>query len=410
MKHKRKKGFTLIELLAVIVILAIILIIAIPAIGNIIKNSKENTYMETTKMLEEASKLYIAKNPDKVPKNIGDTTEVSIKNLLDNNLLDSVPKDARTGQSLDTNSIITITKIGDKSYTYEYNKETVQVLLTSKFASNVGSEGIYELKNNGASNEAYFFSGVNPNNWIEFGESGGEPLMWRIIKNNEEGIKIIYEGVRTVDNSIPIQNGRITIAGSTSFRWNDNGFNKWEDATLKTQLATWYNSIDVDEKNIYPIKWCSGASGQFTGFSTTPVSITHFMATECVDATYPAFGTFFGKTADVTGYGMIRVSDYLSTTSSNICTGSYYYLENYNRDCGVTNGVSTNFLYKSSYSWWTQIAWGSTSTNAWSIRSTGEANTASTTAFIYVRPVLNLKSDIIYKNGAGTLASPYIVE
>ncbi|HWL13758.1 MAG TPA: prepilin-type N-terminal cleavage/methylation domain-containing protein, partial [Ureibacillus sp.] len=37
---KNEKGLTLIELLAVIVILAIVAAIAVPAIGNIIENSK----------------------------------------------------------------------------------------------------------------------------------------------------------------------------------------------------------------------------------------------------------------------------------------------------------------------------------------------------------------------------------
>lgn len=46
-----KRAFTLIELLAVIVILAIILIIAIPAVGKIIKNTKEDTFVSDAKMV-----------------------------------------------------------------------------------------------------------------------------------------------------------------------------------------------------------------------------------------------------------------------------------------------------------------------------------------------------------------------
>lgn len=59
---KSEKGFTLIELLAVIVILAIIAAIAIPAIGNIIKNSRIDAIKSDATQVLEAAKLYEASN------------------------------------------------------------------------------------------------------------------------------------------------------------------------------------------------------------------------------------------------------------------------------------------------------------------------------------------------------------
>ncbi|KHD86885.1 prepilin-type N-terminal cleavage/methylation domain-containing protein [Bacillus ginsengihumi] len=61
---KSEKGFTLIELLAVIVILAIIAAIAIPAIGNIIKNSRIDAIKSDATQVLEAAKLYEASNND----------------------------------------------------------------------------------------------------------------------------------------------------------------------------------------------------------------------------------------------------------------------------------------------------------------------------------------------------------
>ena len=57
-KLGNEKGMTLIELLAVIVILAIIAAIAIPAIGNIIENSRHNAARADVQMVLSSANLY----------------------------------------------------------------------------------------------------------------------------------------------------------------------------------------------------------------------------------------------------------------------------------------------------------------------------------------------------------------
>jgi type IV pilus assembly protein PilA len=54
---KNQKGLTLIELLAVIVILGIIAAIAVPAIGNVIANSKEKAYYAEALNVISAAKI-----------------------------------------------------------------------------------------------------------------------------------------------------------------------------------------------------------------------------------------------------------------------------------------------------------------------------------------------------------------
>jgi type IV pilus assembly protein PilA len=71
-KLKDQKGLTLIELLAVIVILAIIAAIAIPAIGNIIENSRYSAVKSDALNSLSAANIYFAENPEKTEVLISD--------------------------------------------------------------------------------------------------------------------------------------------------------------------------------------------------------------------------------------------------------------------------------------------------------------------------------------------------
>ena len=71
-KLKEQKGLTLIELLAVIVILAIIAAIAIPAIGNIIDNSRVGTMKADNLNAIAAAELFLIDNPNEQTVELAD--------------------------------------------------------------------------------------------------------------------------------------------------------------------------------------------------------------------------------------------------------------------------------------------------------------------------------------------------
>lgn len=86
---RKEDGFTLVELLAVIVILGIILAIAIPAIGNVIENSRNKAAEQDVLLIVDAARLYV------VGENLESDTEadiagITVKELIDKGYLENV--------------------------------------------------------------------------------------------------------------------------------------------------------------------------------------------------------------------------------------------------------------------------------------------------------------------------------
>ncbi|MGB2993968.1 MAG: prepilin-type N-terminal cleavage/methylation domain-containing protein [Paenisporosarcina sp.] len=122
-KLKDQKGLTLIELLAVIVILAIIAAIAIPAIGNIIENSRYSAVKSDAVNALSAANIYFTENSSE--------TTVLVSKLKTDKYLDSIGKlkgsetIAKPAAGVSTGNTITslttgggITYSGSKSVTF----------------------------------------------------------------------------------------------------------------------------------------------------------------------------------------------------------------------------------------------------------------------------------------------------
>ena len=107
-KLNNEKGMTLIELLAVIVIIAIIAAIAIPAIGNIIENSRVGTMKSDNLNAIAAAELYLLDNPTE--------TEVELTDIAGSPAAGSVA--AVAGQYMDDRGSLT-------SFTYKKADKTV---------------------------------------------------------------------------------------------------------------------------------------------------------------------------------------------------------------------------------------------------------------------------------------------
>ena len=81
---RREDGFTLVELLAVIVILGVILAIAIPAIGNVISDSRGKAIEADKALVEDAARLYVVTKEIEPPATIRVQADLVANGFLDN--------------------------------------------------------------------------------------------------------------------------------------------------------------------------------------------------------------------------------------------------------------------------------------------------------------------------------------
>lgn len=111
------KGFTLIELLAVVTLIALLSVLAIPNITKNINNKKNEISEINKKIIENATDIYIEKNPSRYIHTYeanGSTYCIPIQSLINDDILETPIKD-ENGNEIDYSKIVKAT------YSHLYN-------------------------------------------------------------------------------------------------------------------------------------------------------------------------------------------------------------------------------------------------------------------------------------------------
>ncbi len=138
-------------------------------------------------------------------------------------------------------TVTPLTKKGTKCYLYFDEKASAgdTILAASK------PQGQTTDWTNNGQGVTYYYTGANPNNWVQFGE-----FWWRIIRINGDGsIRMIYQG--TSANTT----GTGTQIGTSAFNSSDNRsyyvglvhdgssqHGSGQNSTIMNTLNTWYNN------------------------------------------------------------------------------------------------------------------------------------------------------------------------
>ena len=314
-------------------------------------------------------------------------------------------------------------------------KESATDTLIAKFDS--------ETKTNGVSTSGLFidntsdvnlrYTGANPNNYVEFANTGE---LWRII-----GVFNVKDSTGKIERKIKL----VRNESLGSYSWdatgnNDYGFNNWTEADLKNELNGDYldTTLTANKNNWYNSYWDSSTNKPVlrqTGvFDYTKVIKSNYqnMISESVwniggnsytdSAPYTLNllsqynkerGTITyqnSRPTDWTGkVGLIYASDYGYASTNSECRENLRAGVTYeNGSWDYTNGKckTDNWLFKNSW-YWTLSPCSGYSNNVFYVDGGGDVGDNGAYPSNSVFPAVFLKSDILIASGTGEKESPY---
>ena len=300
---------------------------------------------------------------------------------------------------------------------------------TTPFTTNTINTLYKALENN---IDVYYFAGQDTentpiNNWVKFGKnSSNQDLYWRIIRTNSDGgIRLLYSGnnhntdvgyitpfnYNTVSND-PLYVGYMygTSGSLESNRLNTN------NSIVKNQIDSWYELLLLDKYDKYISKsaiYCNDRSLGAQQTYSTSSDFYYASYSRLLTNVYPTYNCVhisdkFTVDSSV-GNGKLTYPTALMTADEIAFAGGVTYKNN--ASAWYTINSEGNSI-TGEYYWWTMTPHSFDSINAFNfmitnIGSIGEFDVSYYDNRMAIRPVISLKSDVLWLSGNGTAESPY---
>ncbi len=294
--------------------------------------------------------------------------------------------------------------------------------------NSVLESGMYFVNEGTSSNPlySYYFRGYVDNNWLYFGG-----FYWRIIRINGDGsIRLIYSGTSAPSESEShVKKGSDTYINGDDFKYGEF-YNSSEYVGFKYTLGESNGSNDISFANVNLDVWYENNLLEHEEFISDSVfcndrdTINHNIYSSSrsgtgvgVEATwYNTTYRYQSSLYQPTLYCSDKEDSYTANNDSEFTNSNLRYpIGLITGDEAMFAGIITNIQNFSSYlyngvNYWTMSPYGFDGTNAsvHIISSTGILSNLNVTSLAYLRPVINLKSNVTL-SGNGKWNNPYIV-
>ena len=361
--YNDNKSFIYIVIGVLILFFIIVLLVIFANKGN----SKVKGYSNIESRMVSAAKNYYTKYTDKLPVMDGASVNVSAETLIENSYMKPFSEMVNDGVSC--SGYVNVFKVGDEYSYFPYlncGSEYESSLLSKKIIDSsvvTSGDGLYLM------GDKYIFRGEYPNNYIKF-----DGNLWRIIGINSDGsIKLIYSDKKVERYSWDDR--------YNSFKDSYIGINDFRLSRLLEYLKDIYNKntyVSKSNKNLL-VKhdWCIGKASQ----EDSSISSLNL----CSDIYNDLY------------IGVVYISDVLLPSLDKNCNSIYdAECTNYNYFLTINSGMTSNASSDKSY-----VVFYSNG---------GSVVNKNASVDNYVRPVININSNVLYSDGDGTIDNPYIIK
>ncbi len=336
---------------------------------------KEYSYSDIEEIMEKACQKYFVDYANYLPKEVNDTRNVPVENLVEGKYMKDLSTYLKEGVTC--TGRVTVQKLTE-GYDYKGylncgdNYETTELYkkVTKEDNLKTSGYGLYSLYGN------YVFRGEEVDNYVKL-----NGYLWRIVKVTSDG------------NIALIFNDKISLS---SLPWDDRynkakdyniGNNNYSTSRVKENLAKLYNGTLDETITILKSKHrayltefdlCVGKRAQNDK--------TNNNATECSEK----------ETSQQ--IGLLTVSEYMQASLDNNCNSTL------SESCQNYNYLNTD------YNWWLATADKSNSYDAYHFATNLGVQVKHASSQAYLRPVVYLKSNVFYNGGKGTKTDPYKIK
>ena len=311
-------------------------------------------------------------------------------------------------------------KLYDKLLADNPTRPGARTSFSSTLTSN-NTKTLYTSTENGTT--VYYFAGNATDNWVQFGG-----YYWRIIRTNSDGgVRLLYHGTSTTAENAYI--------GTSSFNteYNDPMYvgymygtsnataidrSNTNNSTIKGVIDTWYkNNLNTNYGKYISTTavYCNDRSNPAGGYNTGNTEFYYAARTRLDTNKTPSYDCATAEdkfTADSSaGNGKLKYPIALMTADEVSFAGGlwatnaptwYYY--------NSANGSSTGSTW-----WWLLSPYRWNGNHAYVFRVGGSSypgylDGSYVNFAIGARPVISLKSDVLYKTGDGSAESPYEIQ
>lgn len=285
--------------------------------------------------------------------------------------------------------------------------------------------------NGNGNSKIYYFRGDVGNNYVKFAD-----IMWRIVRFNDDySIRIISDtGVtKSAFNTSAGDNAYVGYmygnAGSNNYNSTHKNLN---DSTVKTVLDDIYKKFEKDYSSyLTDAGFCADrtlADPSYTKFDSTAYGITD-EASKIIDTglgygkNFTLYSAFYKYQEKLKPSFKCNKNDFYTVSNKKGNTALKYPIGLLSVDEAIFAGAQFNslntsyYLYNESVPWWLMDAGGNYNNpedlnNITTIVSAGSQGVCGqdVRSELSVRPVINLKNNVVYKSGKGTYSDPYQIE